>query len=184
MTNGHEAKVDEELDTVDAPPLVKAVSRLQGDLQALEELTESAEAPRVQVWATATAAACFMFGDASGVGFGQSLWFQAQEDVDVFYGLWNSKAARNSSNWREFYNQVLGVERGIDSRKIPEGTEIFLFTDNFVTERAFHWGTSKSKTLFELVLRLHKLEMQGKLFIHLIWVAGTRMIEQGTDGAS
>jgi hypothetical protein len=26
--------------------------------------------------------------------------------------------------------------------------------------------------------------MDGKLFIHLIWVAGTRMIAQGTDGTS
>jgi hypothetical protein len=142
---------------------------------------ESAEAPRVQVRPTATAAAGFMFGDASGVGFRQSLWFLAQEDVNEFYGLWNGKTAGNSSNWQEFYNQILGVESG----KIPEGTEIFLFTGNFVTERAFvHRGTSKSKTLFDLVLRLHKLEMEGKLFIHLIWVAGTQMIEQGTDGAS
>jgi hypothetical protein len=76
------------------------------------------------------------------------------------------------------------VERGIDSGTIPAGTELFLFTNNFVTERAFHQGTSSSKTLFELVLRLHRLEMEGKLFIHLIWVAGTRMIAQGTDGAS
>jgi hypothetical protein len=42
----------------------------------------------------------------------------------------------------------------------------------------------RQKTLFNLVLRLHRLEMEGKLFIHLIWVAGTRMIAQGTDGAS
>jgi hypothetical protein len=184
VTSGYEPKVDEGVNTLDAPPFVKAVPRLRDDLQALEELTETNEAPRVQVRPTATAAAGFMFGDASGVGFGQSLWFLAQEDVDVFYGLWNGEAAENSSNWREFYNQVLGVERGLENGKIPEGTEIFLFTDNFVTERAFHRGTSKSRTLFDLVLRLHKLEMQGKLFIHLIWVAGTRMIEQGTDGVS
>jgi hypothetical protein len=184
MTSGYEPKVDEGDNTLYAPPLVKAVTRLRGDLQALGELTESAAAPTVQVRLTATAAAGFMFGDASGVGFGQSLWFLAQKDVDVFYGLWNREAAGNSSNWREFYNQVLGVERGIENGKIPEGTEIFLFTDNFVTERAFHRGTSKSKTLFDLVLRLDKLEMERKLFIHLIWVAGTQMIEQRTDGAS
>jgi hypothetical protein len=125
-----------------------------------------------------------MFGDASGMGFGQSLWFMGRPDVDVFFGLWDERASGGSSNWREFYNQVLAVERGIAIGTIPEGTEIFLFTDNFVTERAFHRGTSSSKTLFDLVLRLHRLEMTGKLFIHLIWVAGTRMIAQGTDGAS
>ncbi|KAL7577652.1 hypothetical protein ACA910_015166 [Epithemia clementina (nom. ined.)] len=35
-----------------------------------------------------------------------------------------------------------------------------------------------------LDLQLRKLEMRGDLFIHVIWVAGTRMIEQGTDGLS
>jgi hypothetical protein len=130
------------------------------------------------------AATGVMFGDASGMGFGQSLWFMGRPDVDVFFGLWDETASAGSSNWHEFYNQVLGVERGIDNGTIPAGTEIFLFTDNFVTERAFHRGMSSSKTLFELVLRLHKLEMHGKLFIHLVWVAGTRMIAQGTDGAS
>lgn len=183
LPSGHDDVVG-EVGLEEAPLRVKAVGRLANDLRALEELTESVTAPRVQVRPTATAAAGFMFGDASGVGFGQSLWLLGAADVDVFYGLWDDEAGRNSSNWKEFYNQVLGVEKGIKDGTIPEGTEIFLFTDNFVTERAYHRGTSKSKTLFELVLRLHKLEMEGKLFIHLVWVAGTRMIEQGTDGVS
>jgi len=75
-----------------------------------------------------------MFGDTSGVGFGQSLWFLHGEDVDVFYGLWDEEATPHSSNWKEFYNQVLGIEWGLESGQIPTGTEIFLFTDNFVTE--------------------------------------------------
>jgi hypothetical protein len=75
------------------------------------------------------------------------------------------------------------VERGIVNGTIPEGTEIFLFTDNFVTEWAFDWGTSSSKTLFKLVLRLHQLEMEEcKLFIHLIWVAGNRMFTRALMG--
>jgi hypothetical protein len=53
-----------------------------------------------------------------------------------------------------------------------------------VTEQCLFKGTSKSPLLFELVLRLRSLEMKGDLFIHLIWVAGTRMIDQGTDGLS
>jgi hypothetical protein len=184
LTSEYEVKVGETNDPLVAPPRVKAVPRLADDLGALEELTEMTEAPKVQARPTATATAGFMFGDASGVGFGQSLWLLGREDVDMFYGLWDKKTSGNSSNWREFYNQVLGVERGIKSGNIPNGTEIFLFTDNFVTEWAFHRGTSKSKMLFDLILRLRKLEMRGKLFIHLIWVAGTRMIEQGTDGVS
>ena len=59
-----------------------------------------------------------------------------------------------------------------------------MFTDNQVAERAVHRGTSTSRLLFELVLRLKKLEMEGCIFLHVIWVAGTRMIAQGTDGLS
>jgi hypothetical protein len=53
-----------------------------------------------------------------------------------------------------------------------------------VTNGAFHHSFSKSKTHFDLILCLHKLEMRSKLFIHLIWVAETQMIEQGMNGAS
>jgi hypothetical protein len=72
------------------------------------------------------------------------------------------------------------VERG----EVKEGAEIFVFTVNFVSERAFYNGSSKSRRLHELVMRLRKLEMRGKIFVRVIWFAGTRMKEQGTDGLS
>jgi hypothetical protein len=65
-----------------------------------------------------------------------------------------------------------------------EGSELFVFTDNFLSERAFYNGSSKSKRLHALVMRLRKLEMEGKIVIHVIWFAGTRMKDQGTDGLS
>jgi hypothetical protein len=61
------------------------------------------------------------------------------------------------------------------------GHEIFLFTDNSAAERAYYYkGTSSAQPLFELVLWLRKLEMAGKFKLHVIHVAGTRMIAQGT----
>ena len=54
-------------------------------------------------------------------------------------------ASDNSSNCKEFYNQVMGVERGLEKGTIPRGTELFMFTDNFITERAYFRGTSKSE---------------------------------------
>jgi hypothetical protein len=74
--------------------------------------------------------------------------------------------------------------KGVQTGRIPQGTEIFLFTDNFVTERAFFRGKALTKSFFDLVLRLWKLEMDGDIFLHLIWCAGTRMIKQGADGLS
>jgi hypothetical protein len=32
------------------------------------------------------------------------------DNIDVFYGLWEDDASDNSSNWKEFYNQVMKVE--------------------------------------------------------------------------
>ncbi|KAL7557428.1 hypothetical protein ACA910_015263 [Epithemia clementina (nom. ined.)] len=73
------------------------------------------------------------------------------------------------------------MEKLIAEAIIPPGTEIFMFTDNSTSESAFNKGTSKSKLLFDLALRLRKLEMEGNNYM---WVAGTRMIDLGTDGLS
>mmetsp|Transcript_786 Transcript_786/g.1194 ORF Transcript_786/g.1194 Transcript_786/m.1194 type:complete len:304 (+) Transcript_786:5696-6607(+) len=64
------------------------------------------------------------------------------------------------------------------------GMEIFFFADNSTSERAFFKGTSKSKLLHELVIRLRDLEMKQGCLIRLCHVAGTRMIQQGSDGLS
>ncbi|MCK7501268.1 MAG: hypothetical protein MZW92_72495 [Comamonadaceae bacterium] len=149
QTSGHfEPKTDNGVvKAVAAPVLVQAVPWLGQDLRALGELTDSAVAPRVQVCPTAMAAAGFIFGDASGMGFGQSLWLMGRPDVNVFLGSGMGRHLATPPNGDEFYNQVLAVERGIEHGTIPAGTEIFLFTDNFVTEWAFHWATSSNKTL-------------------------------------
>jgi hypothetical protein len=64
------------------------------------------------------------------------------------------------------------------------GAEVFLFTDNSTAESVFYKGNSSSKHLFELVLRLRKLEMSGDLVLHVVHVAGTRMVAEGADGGS
>ena len=35
-----------------------------------------------------------------------------------------------------------------------------------------------------MILDLRKMELDGELIIHLIWISGKRMIAQGTDGVS
>jgi hypothetical protein len=63
-----------------------------------------------------------------------------------------------------------------------KGAEIFLFTDKQAAEGAYYRSTSPSWALFELVVTFYKLQMKYDLV--LIWIAGTRMIHQGTDGLS
>ena len=62
--------------------------------------------------------------------------------------------------------------------------ELWIFTDNSTAESCFFKGGLSLKLLHELVLRLRKLEMSVGCVLHMVHVAGTRMIEQGTDGLS
>jgi hypothetical protein len=63
-------------------------------------------------------------------------------------------------------------------------TELYIYTDNTTAEGAYYKGNSPNRHLFSLVLRLRLLEMQASIQLHVIHVAGTRMIYQGTDGLS
>ena len=89
----------------------------------------------------------------------------------------------NSSNYRELRNLTDTLEAMADDGEL-KGTEWFVFTDNSTAESAYAKGSSSSKLLFELVLRLRKLEMHHGCKIHVSHVSGTRMIEQGSDGLS
>jgi hypothetical protein len=62
--------------------------------------------------------------------------------------------------------------------------EGFMSTDNYVTECVYFRGNSSSLIMFNLVLRLLKLELHDGWKIHVIHITGTLMICQGTDGLS
>ena len=87
------------------------------------------------------------------------------------------------SNWKELRNCVGAIEEGVLGGTIG-GCKVFMFTDNSVAERAYYKGTSLDKHLFELVLRLRKVAMKGELILHVVHIAGTRMIKMGIDGLS
>jgi hypothetical protein len=112
------------------------------------------------------------------------VWLPDAYVLDLTYGTWRSEVSKKSSNFREFANFARRVEQLVCDKTIRRGTELFLFTDNFVTEMAWHKRTARSRLLHGLVQRLRKLEMDGDLFIQVVWVVGTRMMEQGTDGLS
>jgi hypothetical protein len=168
---------------LEPPEFVPAAARLADDLSMLLKLTEDKVPPRVTVCARETAVG-YLFGDASGGVFGTSLWTKGSGMVDLTYGTWRSEMSKESSNFREFANFVWRVEQLMRDGKLKPGTELFMFTDNFVTECIWHKGIAKSRLLHGLVQRLRKLEITGQLIIHMVWVAGTRMIKQGTDGLS
>jgi ribonuclease HI len=140
-------------------------------------LTRSPTPPLRRARCKRKCTAYFGFGDASGAGFGGTL--QIGDKIYYEYGQWISEVTEQaSSNWRELNNLVEALERACKVHEL-RGCEILLFTDNMTAEAAFWKGTSQSPKLFELVLRLRKLEMARDLMLHVIHVCGRRMIEKG-----
>ncbi|KAL7579199.1 hypothetical protein ACA910_011368 [Epithemia clementina (nom. ined.)] len=68
--------------------------------------------------------------------------------------------------------------------RLTDLAEVFVFTDNYHAEAAFFRGTAKSPKVLALMLRLHVILMKGQAFVHIVWVSGKQMIDQGTDGLS
>ncbi|KAL7559398.1 hypothetical protein ACA910_008019 [Epithemia clementina (nom. ined.)] len=126
-----------------------------------------------------------IFVDASGTGLGSSSWSPGAITIQVEHRTWDSAILEDlSSNFRELGNIVFTLERMDARQEISDSAEIFIFTDNQHVESAFYRGTAKSPGVLELMFQLHKILIKGCTFIHMIWVAGRRMIDQGTDGLS
>ena len=165
----------------DYPKTVKPVPRLKGDMNALMMITKAEKPPVIIKNSPRLYIVKYGFGDASGGGFGTTL--EEKEGIKVFAGTWNERGNKKSSNFRELSNLVLRLEAEATLGNL-EGAELFFFTDNEAAQNCYHNGTSTSKLLFELVVRLRKLELNVGLRLHIIHVSGKRMIEQGTDGVS
>jgi hypothetical protein len=89
----------------------------------------------------------------------------------------------DSSNYWELRNLVEVLEDGV-STGVLRHSEVFQFTDNFTAEATFYRGNSDSRNLFQLILRLRQLDRGGSIMLHVVHIAGARMICQGTDGLS
>ena len=162
--------------------MVIAVSRLRQDVTALMHLMSQETTPWRFIRGDKVGTVQYGFGDAAKSGFGATF---EDDDGNIWFrlGVWGDDANDLSSNWRELANLVEALEARAEDENF-RGIEIFLFTDNSMGEAAFYKGTSSSKRLFELVLRLKKLELSIGCVFHLIHVSGNRMIAQGTDGTS
>ena len=122
------------------------------------------------------------FADASGTGFGSSLF--SSKGIRIRVGVWGKDDdSEESSNWKEFTNSVEALEtEGKDGQL--DGSLVFLNTDNSTVERVLYKGNSKSSKLHGLVMRVKQLEFTHNCKILVSHVSGLRMQHQGTDGLS
>ena len=165
----------------DAPTKVRAQPLMREHVAVLRDMFVSTEPVLRLVRGSAIFEALYIFGDASGLGFGSS-WISGK-DIKYRFGVWGLESKETTSNYRELRNLVETLERsGLDGEL--KGKEIFVFTDNSTAESIAAKGSSTSPLLFELVTRLYKLSMKFLCSVNIVHVAGTRMIAQGTDGLS
>jgi len=187
-------------DSPQTPEFFPPVPRLASDIEGLLTLLAADTPPLRVVRAKEVVTVYYGFGDASGAGFGDTLL--TPNGIVYQGGLWGDDLHAQSSNYRELFNLTEAMEAHIADLHFPHlqhlvetfeetarsglwmSAEVFLFTDNAVAELAYYKGTSSNKALFELVLRLRKLEISSSIHLHLIHVSGLRMQAQGTDHLS
>jgi hypothetical protein len=171
-----------------APIMVKVNSRFIRDIEVLQLMFKEERPSSRLIRGFSVARILYGFGDASGAGFGASWTTPGTGDerdrgVRYRFGRWGDEGRNTSSNYRELRNLVETLE-SMGSQGELSGVEVFLFTDNSTAEAAFARGSSSTASLFDLVKRLKLIEMVFRARVHVIHVAGKRMIAQGTDGLS
>ena len=168
--------------TKGAPRMVTAADRLEDDAKDIWRLFSSEVPPEVPVRVRSVLVVIYGFGDASGTGFGSTI--QRGDGIGYRIGVWSEpETEEESSNWREFTNVVEALEEEAESGSLSN-TEVYFFTDNSTVESAIFKGTSSSPKLLDLVIRVRMLKMKWSIRLHVIHMAGTRMIAQGSDGVS
>jgi hypothetical protein len=85
--------------------------------------------------------------------------------------------------------QYLGIQDAPRKRRPPSQTPgawavVYFSTDNSTVEALLYKGTSKSRKLLGLVIRVKMLETMYSIQLVVSHVAGTRMIAEGSDGVS
>lgn len=165
----------------DAPEFVWSVPRFRDDMKALQLFFSRPEPPEFVLRSKKVAVVIYGLGDASGKGFGSS--FTMNGGISYRIGVWAEEESDESSNWREFTNVVESLEEEAASGRL-RNTAVYFFTDNFTVESAVHKGTSSSKKLLGLVIRLLALQLMYGIVLIVSHVSGKRMIASGGDGIS
>jgi hypothetical protein len=160
---------------------VKPVPRFLDDLKGLETMFSAKAPPVIVLRSLFVYEVTHGFGDASGKGFGST--FSLGGDISYRIGTWGYDEGDESSNWREFTNVVESLEDEAEVGQLANAVVCF-FTDNSTVETAIYKGTSKSRKLLALVIRLKVLEVRHSIHLVVCHVAGTWMIAEGGDGVS
>ena len=159
----------------DAPEVVKVLPLFVDHVKVLCLMFESEEPALRLVRGCGVVEVMYVFGDASGEGFGASWWKSGS--TRFRYCVWGEEGENTSSNYREFKNLVDSLEVMGKCGEL-KGKDIFLLRTTLQLNIA-RKGSSTSPVLFDLVAQLYMLELKYQCTVRCTRVAGTRMIQQG-----
>jgi hypothetical protein len=155
---------------------------VEADLATLAGTFELADSPQISVRVCKLVVVLYDgFGDASGLGFGDS--FLKANGIDYCVGVWGSDEEGDSSNCKELTNCVGAIWRQAESGALT-GSELFLCTDKVVAKLAIYKGSANSSKLYALLVELWVLQAKFRFWLVVCHCVGTWMIAQGTDGVS
>ena len=165
------------------PPMVVPVPRLQFDVAAMQKIF-AGDTPAQVILRPVRGAYSIVYGggDASGEGYGTLVTPLGMEPLFQM-GFWCCEFSEKSSNWREFRNLLERIRIEANAGRLV-AKEVWIATDNSTAEKSFYKGRSSSPELDAMVLELRLIAMRGNFILHLVHVAGTRMIAFGIDGLS
>ena len=116
---------------------------------ALTELLSADKPPLVTVRSNMVHEIFCGFGDASGKGFGSTM--PSKKGIKCRIGLWGSDDEGESSNWKEFKNQVKALEHEAEEGNLINAL-VYFFTDGSTVGSCLHKGNSSSTKMFELMV--------------------------------
>ena len=147
----------------------------------LEFLLEGSIPKRISVRVKNSGFVHYGIGDASGNGYRAAIHIGG--NLHFRYSQCSSRESEETSNYREFSDLVNCVEKLYGEGHLKD-CELFSHTNNLVTDCTYYKGSSSSRTLFLLILRLRKVQMAGDMILHVNHISGKRMITSGIDGLS
>ncbi len=111
--------------------------RLKNDIIALSSLVDFEAPPKVVRRKRRIGSVANGFGDASGKGFGHAIEIEGIRYAE--FGQWSATLEEKHSNYKELNNLVNAVDLASKNSNLAD-VELFLFTDNFVSECAYYNG--------------------------------------------
>jgi len=125
LTNTFQKKFDFSVKQTKSNTFVPMATRFKDDMEALVHLTRHKALPRLPVRPTKLLAT-YLVGDASGSGYGATLWTQGDESFMATHGGWTEELSEASSNESEAYNLILNVEAAIRNGDMEQGAKLFI----------------------------------------------------------